>query len=87
MCDKPMGVFSSCFIQSQFKRNVVTYSIDVCVATYHVRQINKSNDTKHSQRNSLLINSLIVKVYVIQKLEVCFIIGTVKLWSSYKGKI
>ena len=42
MYHKSMGFFTSCFIQSQFKRNVVTYSIDVCVATYHVRQTNET---------------------------------------------
>ena len=37
MCNKSMGFFSSCFIQSQLKRNIVMHSIDACVTTYQVR--------------------------------------------------
>ena len=48
--------FSSCFIQSQFKRNIVTYSVDVCVATYHVlRQINETKQNTRKEIRYLLI--------------------------------
>ena len=55
MYDKSMGFFSSCFIQSQFKRNIVTYSIDVWVATYHVWQINETTQSARKEIRYLLI--------------------------------
>ena len=55
MYDKSMGFFSSCFIQRQFKRNILTYSIDVCVATYHVRQINETTQSTRNEIRYLLI--------------------------------
>ena len=47
--------FSSCLIYNQFKRNNVTYSIYVCVATYHVRQINETTQNIRKEIRCLLI--------------------------------
>ena len=57
MCDKSIGFFSSCFIQSQLKRNIVTYSIDTCVTTYHVQQtIETTQSTRKEIRYLLILN-------------------------------
>ena len=55
MCDKSMGFFSSCFIQSQLKTNIVTYSIDACVTTYHVRQTMETTQNTCKEIRYLLI--------------------------------